>query len=351
MGDSMRPERPEPIAHGGDLDLARRRFPNAPEPWIDLSTGINPVSYPVPVLSSDVWTRLPQSGDLDTLRRVAQRRYSTARAEQIVCAPGTQSVIQSLPRLVASSRVCVIGPTYGEHAVSWRRAGHDVREVSDLEAALDARVVVVVNPDNPTGRIVPPDTLCDVARHLARDGGLLVVDEAFADAVAGDVSVVPALPPSTVVLRSFGKMYGLAGLRLGFAIADGDLAEGLRDALGPWAVSGPALALGIAALSDDAWLKEAQVRLRRDAARLDGMLADCGCAVIGGTGLFRLAAHPQAERVAHALGCAGLLVRTFAHAPQWLRFGMPGDEDAWGRLAQALETVRGFDDAAVAAGG
>ena len=347
----MRPESPEPIPHGGDLDLARRRFPDAPEPWIDLSTGINPNSYPLPTFSYDIWRRLPQSGDFDTLRRVAQRRYGAARPEQIVCAPGTQSVIQSLPRLIAPSRVCVIGPTYGEHAASWRRAGHDVREASDLEAARDARVVVVVNPYNPTGRIFPPDTLCDVARRLARDGGMLVVDEAFADTAGDDVSVVPALLPSTVVLRSFGKMYGLAGLRLGFAIADGDLAKGLRDALGPWAVSGPALALGTAALSDDAWLKRARKRLQDDAARLDSVLADCGCAVIGGTGMFRLVAHSQAARVADVLGRAGLLVRTFSHAPHWLRFGLPGDEDAWQRLAEKLETVRGFGDAAVSAGG
>lgn len=334
----MRVDAREAVAHGGDVDAARVRFPGAPEPWVDLSTGINPEPYPVTHPAQALWARLPQPSDVRRLQEAAQRRYRAACAEQVVCAPGTQAIIQVLPTLVPQGRVQVLGPTYGEHVAAWRRAGHDVAEVRDVAALGGAgvRAVVVVNPDNPTGRIVAADAVRDLAGRLHGAGGVLVVDEAFADVAAEGVSVVPRLPPAAVVLRSFGKMYGLAGLRLGFAVASGEMAAQLRDALGPWPVSGPALAIGAAALGDDAWLDAARERLRRDAARLDRLLAASEASVIGGTTLFRLAAHDDAPWVADRLGEAGILVRTFAHAPTWLRFGLPGDAEAWRRLEDAL---------------
>ena len=339
----MTPGRPKPgahvAAHGGDLDLARARFPDAPLPWIDLSTGINPARYPLPDLPPEVWARLPLRSDELRLKEVAARRYGAASADAVVSAPGTQSIIQVLPRLVPPSRVAVLGPTYGEHAAAWRQAGHDVVEVGDLDAARAGDVVVVVNPDNPTGRIVPRDTLREVAARLHAAGGLLVVDEAFADAAPDGVSVVPDLMPSTVVLRSLGKMYGLAGVRLGFAIAQDALARRIEEALGPWAVSGPALVVGAAALADDAWLNASRAELDLASKRLDGLLAHSGCTVLGGTWLFRLVTHPEAARVADVLGREGILVREFSYAPTWLRFGLPGSESEWGRLEQALGAV------------
>ena len=338
VGASMTPGRPEPVPHvvlhGGDLDAARARFPGAPEPWMDLSTGITPEPYPLPELPPHVWSRLPLRSDEVRLQQAAARRYGAASPEAVVCAPGTQAIIQVVPRLVARTRVAVLGPTYGEHAAAWRQAGHDVVEVSDLDAA--GQVVVVVNPDNPTGRIVPAETLREVAMRLDAAGGLLVVDEAFADVAVAGTSVVPDLPPSTVVLRSFGKMYGLAGVRLGFAIAQDETAQRIREALGPWAVSGPALGIGAAALADDAWIQASLARLDQAAARLDDVLVRSGCTVLGGTSLFRLVQHAEAARIADALGHDGILVRQFSYAPAWLRFGLPGSEAAWARLERAL---------------
>ena len=126
------------------------------------------------------------------------------------------------------------------------------------------------------------------------------------------------------MLRSFGKTYGLAGLRLGFAVSNADICARLRSLLGPWAVSGPALEVGRAALSDDAWLETAKRRLAKDAARLDTLLTARGLAVVGGTPLFRLASHPSADRIADTLGRHGILVRAFDYEPTWLRFGLPG---------------------------
>lgn len=329
----------EPITHGGDLDAARARFPEAPEPWIDLSTGINPHPYPLPALDAGTWARLPQTTEEEHLRNVAARRYKAANPEMIVSAPGTQALIQILPRLAPpQSRVAIVSPTYAEHAAAWRRDGHDVVEVPDIAAAGAANVVVVVNPNNPTGHVTSQAQLHDLARALESSGrkGLLIVDEAFADVLPAGMSVVPNLPPATVVLRSFGKMYGLAGVRLGFAITHERMATRLRAALGPWAVAGPALAIGAAALADDRWLSDTLRQLGADSRRLDCLLTRTGCEIVGGTSLFRLVAYPSAPAIADTLGRHGIHVRRFSYAPTWLRFGLPGTEEAWQRLDRAF---------------
>jgi len=328
----------EPVAHGGDIDAARRRFPDAPEPWIDLSTGVNPHVYPVPPVDTAAWTRLPQSGAERALLEAAALRYGAVGLDHVIAAPGSQALIQAIPRIISATDVVVLGPTYGEHAVSWARCGHRVEERASLSDIGNARVVVLVNPNNPTGRTIAAQQLGDLAAELAQRDGLLVVDEAFADFEEGSVSLVsPQLPRAAVVLRSFGKTYGLAGARLGFAIAsDEGLRRRLRAELGPWAVSGPAVAVGTAALRDTAWLAAASERLASDCARLDMLLQNAGFEIVGGTRLFRLATHDRARAIADKLGRAGILVRNFPAAPEWLRFGLPGCDAQWQRLASTL---------------
>ena len=197
-------------------------------------------------------------------------------------------------------------------------------------------VAIVVNPNNPDGRITPRAELLELEARLRRRGGLLIVDEAFADFDAASESLAPVLPAGAVVLRSFGKAFGLAGLRLGFAIAPPDIALSLRAALGEWPVSGPAIAIGAKALADRAWTDAMGDRLRREAGRLDALIMGSGFRVVGGTPLFRLAARDNARATFERLLTAGILTRPFADAPHRLRFGIPGDEDAWRRLAAAL---------------
>lgn len=326
----------EPIPHGGDLDAAKARFPNAPEPWIDLSTGVNSIPYPIASLPVETWSRLPMRTGERALRSAAAARYGVRDLATVILAPGTQALIQVIPRLVPPARVAILGPTYEEHEACWRRQGHVVRVVENLQDLGEATVIVAVNPNNPTGRVVPADDLRAATHGLAGKGGLLVVDEAFIDLLPRAASLASDLPPATVVLRSFGKTYGLAGLRLGFAIAHSALADRFRAELGPWAVSGPALAIGTAALGDESWLEEARTRLARDRARLDGMLEAAGFAIIGGTPLFRLTEHPNTPEIADRLGERGIHVRRFARAPLWLRFGLPGPSREWERLAAAL---------------
>ena len=324
-------------AHGGALDAARRLYPAAPQPWLDLSTGINPLAYPVGDIPAAAFTTLPSASALDALERVAATRYRVPPGCAIVAAPGTQAIIQRLPAFCSGRDVRVLAPTYAEFARTFAAAGAKVRELPTLEALAGADVAIVVNPNNPDGRLQTPESLATLARRV----GTLVVDEAFADALPSLASVVPNLPvQGTLVLRSFGKMYGLPGLRLGFAIAPAARAETLRAMFGPWPVSGPALVVATRALADDAWLETARRRLTHDSARLGGLLARVGAQPLGETPLFRLIAHPAAPKLFAILAAHGILTRPFAGEPTWLRFGLPGAEPAWARLEDALRAFR-----------
>jgi cobalamin biosynthesis protein CobC len=322
--------------HGGALEVAGKLAPGAPEPWVDLSTGINPHAYPLPDLEPEAWSRLPEIGALARLEAAASLRYGVA-ATSTVAGPGSQALIQALSRILPHGAIGALGPTYSGFASAFATAGGHVAEVKRLEELDGFEVAIVVNPNNPDGRITPRYALLALHARLARRGGTLIVDEAFADLDGHGESLAPTLPSSgAVVLRSFGKAYGLAGLRLGFALASPDIAQPLRAALGPWPVSGPAIAIGTRALADSDWLEKARARLGKDAARLDALLQAARWQIIGGTHLYRLAAHAHARAVFQRLLAAGILTRPFADAPDLLRFGIPGDSNAWGRLATAL---------------
>ena len=325
-----------PIAHGGGLVAAQRLFPDAPKPWLDLSTGINPHAYPVGELARECWTRLPEADDIAALEAVAARAYGARDRACVVAVPGAQSLIQLLPSVFPARSVAVLAPTYAEHAHRWRMSGADVREVEALGD--DADVIVIVNPNNPDGRVLSIDALDAIADRQTERGGLLVLDESFADVLPEEASFVSQIGArNVVVLRSFGKFYGLAGLRLGFAVASPALAARLRDALGPWAVSGASVAVGQRALADLDWRLAMRRRLVEEASKLDHMIGDAGLALVGGTPLFRLIETKDAQALWRALGRRGILVRAFADQPHRLRFGLPGEEKNGARLHTALQ--------------
>jgi len=324
--------------HGGNINEAGRQFPQAPLPWIDLSTGINPVPYPVGPIAAAAWARLPEPGHLAELEDVARRAYGAPDTAGIVAAAGTQALIQWLPRIVPASRVGVLGLTYGEHETCWRAAGADVTIVPSPDDLAAFDVGVIVNPNNPDGRLHAPGTLTDLATTLARNGGRLIVDESFMDVIGPHSSLVPHLPvANAIVLRSFGKTYGLAGVRLGFALAAPETTAQLRAAMGPWAVSGPAIEIARQALADNEWLTATITRLSQEAGRLDRLLQSAGFEIIGGTALFRLARHEHAARWFDRLCQAGILTRPFRARPTWLRLGIPHAPEDWARLQAALE--------------
>lgn len=335
--DSVPLERPNgAIDHGGDWAEAEARFGKPRDGWVDLSTGIAPFAYPVDGIAPDVWQRLPDGRAMAALRDAAAACHGVADAACVVAAPGSQAILQWLPRLRGRSGVAVVGPTYAEHAHVWRNAGHEVAEVADMPKT-GADVVVVVNPNNPDGRRHAPESLLAAADALAARGGWLVVDEAFAD-VTPEISVASQVGrPGLIVVRSFGKFYGLAGLRVGFALLPVDLARQLESAVGPWAVSGPAAAVAARALADDSWRTAQRARLSEAAEDLCHLLTEAGLKVVGGTDLFVLAESGDAPATFERLARAGILVRRFADRPRLLRFGLPGIEAHWARLKVALK--------------
>jgi cobalamin biosynthetic protein CobC len=328
------------VEHGGSLSRAERLYPGAPKPWLDLSTGINPHSYPLFELPASVFARLPDESRADELVSLATTAYGAPSTRCVAAAPGTQVLLPPVMGLARRGRAAVLSPTYAEHARAAAIVGHAVAEVRDFDALFDADLAIVVNPNNPDGHICARDDLLRLAAHLRGKGGLLVVDEAFMDVGPRAQSLAPDVEAGgIVVLRSFGKFFGLAGIRLGFALAAPELAEHLRNRLGPWAVSGPTLEIGIRALADLDWQDAMRERLRTDAARLDALLDRHGLAVAGGTDLYRFVRVPGARALAVALGRQGVLVRSFDFDEQALRFGLPGDEVEFRRLADALPTA------------
>src|SRR6201987_100813 len=325
-----------PIVHCGGLAAAQRLFTDAPQPFIDLSTGINPYSYPLPQLAPDLFTRLPDPEAVAAAASIAAQCYGAPSPAHVVPAPGTQILLPLVAALVGPGRAAVVAPTYREHARAAALAGHRVTEIADL-AAREAMLVIVTNPNNPDGRLFEKNELIALAKRLATRGGLLVVDEAFMDVGPRDASIAGEVGRNPiVVLRSFGKFFGLAGIRLGFALAAPQLAARLSAALGPWAVSGPALAIGATALADRAWIEQARNHLIVAADRLKAVLLSAGIEIVGGTALFQLARMSAASDLFHHLGRAGILVRSFPEHPSLLRFGLPDGESAWARVQIAM---------------
>ncbi|MDA9545786.1 alpha-ribazole phosphatase [Bradyrhizobium sp. CCBAU 45321] len=316
--------------HGGNLDLAQQRFGGRAEDWIDLSTGINRLPYPVGEVSARAWSALPSRAEIEALHQAAGHAYRTGAP--IVALGGAQAAIQLLPQLVPPGRARIFAPTYNEYAGVLSAAGWEVQEVGELGALPGADLAIVVNPNNPDGRRSAPQDLLALLPRVGR----LVIDESFADAVP-QLSLAPqANQAGLLVLRSFGKFYGLAGLRLGFAIGHAADIGRLAAMSGPWPVSGAAIEIGCRALRDEAWAEVTSARLAHDCARLDAMAPSQGWRLIGGTPLFRLYQTPDARAAQDKLARVHIWSRVFAQQPTWLRLGLPGSEAEWTRLAEAL---------------
>ncbi len=307
--------------HGGGLDAACATYGGARHDWLDLSTGINPQPYPVPSLTHDIWADLPDMVAQDRLIAAARALWNVSAQLDIVVAPGTSALIAKIPSLCAKARVHIQTPTYNEHAAAFRAQGWEIVQKGDAEAR------VIVHPNNPTGALFGGD-----ARGLA---GLTVIDESFAD-IAPQISLgALAHQPGVVVLKSFGKFWGLAGMRLGFAICSPEIARRLRDHIGPWAVSGPALQIGSLALEDHRWQAQTRARLFGDAEQMDILMETVGITCIGGTLLFRLYRVKNARAAQVHLAEHMIWSRVFPYSDRWIRLGLPGCEADWDRLRDA----------------
>lgn len=326
------------LEHGGRIAEAVVRYGIAASEWLDLSTGINPSGYPVPVIPASAWQRLPE--DSDCLAAVAREYYGT---RSLLPVAGSQAAIRALPRLRPRSRVSVADLSYNEYAHAWGRNGHAVASVAPdrFEQCIErSDVIVICNPNNPTARSFDKRQLLTWHAALARRGGWLVVDEAYGDSMPASSLAAESERAGLVVLRSLGKFFGLAGARVGFVLAAEPLLGRLREELGPWCISGPARAIAQAALEDAAWHRDTRSRLAMDSNRLNALLGKFGMAAKG-TSLFQWWPHESAERVQDELARRGILVRLFrGPAIASLRFGLPGNDADWSRLENALSRCR-----------
>lgn len=323
------------LEHGGRIRAAAARFGIPENRWLDLSTGINPDGWPVSAIPHEVWQGLPQ--DDDGLVDAACIFYGTA---QLLPVAGSQAAIQSLPGLRAPESCAMATTAYAEHAHSWQQHGHDVSLVSGDEILhSESRVVVIVNPNNPTGRLYSVDQLLELHERLAARGGWLVVDEAFMDATP-EHSLAQFCPrDGLIVLRSLGKFFGLAGARVGFVLAQDTILQPLAEMLGPWPVAAPSRYVAKLALRDTAWQKTTCQTLHAAAHRLSDMLVRHGLPPAGSNSLFQWVCSEDAASIHGQLAQQGILTRLF-DAPASLRFGLPRGEENWGRLDMALGTIK-----------
>jgi cobalamin biosynthesis protein CobC len=319
------------LEHGGRLRRAARQYGIPLADWLDLSTGINPHAYPVPAVPAAAWQRLPE--DDDGLVAAAAQYYHTA---ELLAVAGSQAAIQALPALIPGERVTVLAPTYAEHPHAWRDREVRACEPDAIDAALaDTDVLLLVQPNNPSGQRFPRERLLGWHARLAAHGGWLIVDEAFIDADPAESLAEHAGLPNLVVLRSLGKFFGLAGARVGFVLAPAELRARLADRLGPWPLSGPARHVATVALADRDWQHATRRRLAGEGRRLAGLLRGAGLGEPAGTALFQWLRSPDAAPLYERLARRGILVRRFDE-PASLRFGLPPDEAGWTRLADAL---------------
>ena len=324
------------LEHGGRLRKAALEYGIAEADWLDLSSGLAPWPFPVPEIPLRAWARLPETDD--GLEQAACDYYGAA---QVLPVAGSQMAIQLLPRLRRAGKVGVLSPCYAEHAEAWRRNGYIVREVLEQEVdffvdSLD--ILVVVNPNNPTGQSLTPGRLLDWHARLAQRGGWLVVDEAFMDNTP-HLSLAPfAHQVGLIVLRSFGKFFGLAGVRLGFVLAERKLLKLLAEQVGPWAVSGPTRVLGQACLRDTEGQTQQRIRAEEASERLAALLEHHGFKPQGGCALFQWLITDRAEELHEFMARRGILLRLFIHNSS-LRFGLPGDEADWARLDAAFNAL------------
>ncbi len=327
-----------PMAHAPDHEIDRllASYPDAPRPLIDLATGANPWPYPVEVPEA-ARNRPPLGADTEAARAALAAYLAVDDPTCLALTPGADAAIAALPRLFAPTRVAVLTPGYAAHAPAWRAAGHAVAELSGPEAAeSDAPVLVVTNPGDRDGAVLQPETLRDLARVCRARGGLLVVDEAFAD-LAPEISISAEAPGlGAVVLRSLSKGFGLPGVRAGAAVAPPELAARLAGRIGSWALSGPALVAMVQAWGDPTWMGEMRGHLDTAAREFDESLRGLGIEVLGGTALYRLIDTPMAVHVQATLARHGIAVRAFAGEPRRLRLGIPADAVARERLLTAL---------------
>lgn len=309
--------------HGGGLDDAILKYGGNRTNWLDLSTGINPIPYPIPKVPNHFWHSLPDSQAQSALLSAARKFWKVPNGANIIASSGVSQLIAMLPSLLPVNCVEIIGPTYNEHAAAFQSSGWTVGQTGSVR--------VIVHPNNPDGNQHV------ISKQDAKNTDLMIIDESFCDVTPDETLINLTDQNNVIVLKGLGKFWGLAGLRLGFAVAAPELIKKITDRVGPWAISGPAQFIGQAALTDNSWIIKTRSRLRENSLRLDNLMIEYGNKPLGGTDLFRLYEVKNATKIQNTLAKKFIWTRIFPYSRNWLRLGIPGTEAQWAQLINALE--------------
>jgi cobalamin biosynthetic protein CobC len=311
------------LDHGGNLDHHISLYGGLKSDWIDLSTGINQSSYPIPEIPKWVWENLPDKSLTEEFQRSARKFWKVPDDAELICANGTSMIISALPSLFEKGNVDIYEPSYNEYKSVFTQNGWGFSTEN-----VNARILI--NPNNPDGKTWRSD-------KILNNGKLTIIDESFCDLVPQNSLIYYSNNPGVIVLKSFGKFWGLAGIRFGCAIGLPETLKNLKDILGPWPASGPALFIANNALSNHGWAKKTRERLNNNMITLDNILTQNGLKVIGGTSLFRLVFAPNAIELKNNLCKKNILTRTFPYSKHYLRLGIPNRDDHWKRVESAIK--------------
>lgn len=331
--------------HGGDIKNAMalaREFGfevGNLSSWMDLSTGINPRPYPVPQLDPSLWHNLPNQNLHEKLIDAAVSYYHVPSSDHLLAASGSALLIQLLPTLFEGKAVSIVSPTYGDHAEAWARNSRVCSLIGSVDDHAEG-ILVLTNPNNPDGCKYTADELHGLAEKQTRAGSWLIVDEAFADLIEGENSTTALVEKfNVIVLKSIGKFFGLAGARLGFMVAPPAKINAMKKQLGSWPVSGPALEIGFHALSNVAWQNETRAFLKAQTEAVLAIFKQAQVPVVGGTDLFTLVDQSTKPTLFKELLRAQIYVRSFNYNADWLRIGLPANDDELARLKLAVTSL------------
>lgn len=322
--------------HGGNLVRASSHFGIPVEQWIDLSTGINPEHYPVDHLPLSSYCALPYISNeflsavthYYTPAYIQKNTSSKKILNHFLAVSGTQTAIQVLPTLLPEYPILLPEVGYQEYRQQWQHRAlptHDYPSMDNDAAGLyinqaikqqPQQHILVINPNNPTGIAFSKEQLFHWAKALDPQA-YLIVDEAFIDSTPDNsvlTKVLPSdMPDNMIVLRSFGKFFGLAGIRLGFIFANAAIIQQLEKAIGIWQVNGPAQAIAIAALNDSAWQQSNRTAIAKNSTFTQKLCTTIQekCVRVTHSDLFSsyYFSRMQAEHINHQLALAGILTR------------------------------------------
>jgi adenosylcobyric acid synthase len=269
------------FGHGGNIKKLAESAGPAGQDLLDFSANINPLGPPSwlrPLIQSQIDSLVHYPDPACTELIGAIVRHYQVKEEEVLVGNGTTELIYQIPRVIDLNRAVIALPSYRDYVLAAEQAGMavekiDLKEEDDFRpdlSLLEARfndgcLVVLGQPNNPTGITFDADVVRQMARR--NPSCLFMVDEAFADFIGGLDSLTRNRPSNVIVLRSFTKFFAIPGLRLGWALADTEIARKVRHLLPPWSVNTLAQKVGEAALGDRTYAEQTRAlvkQLRKD---------------------------------------------------------------------------------------